>query len=124
MTANELKKVLAAGEDLYTEFKTSFNEEVIETLCAFANTRGGRVYVGVSDSGKAAGVTLGKETVQTWLNEIKSKTEPFLLADAEVVDYEGKQIVMLAIAEYPIKPVAVKGRCYRRMDKSNHLLSI
>ena len=37
------------------EFKASFNEDVIETLVAFANTKGGTVYVGVSDKGKAHG---------------------------------------------------------------------
>ncbi|MDR0368905.1 MAG: putative DNA binding domain-containing protein, partial [Bacteroidales bacterium] len=111
-------------ENQFAEFKTSFNEEVIETLVAFANAKGGKVYVGVNDSRKIAGVTLGKETTQQWLNEIKNKTEPFLLADAEIVEYEGKNIVVLSIAEYPIKPIAVKGRCYKRVGNSNHLLSI
>jgi len=111
-------------ESITVEFKTSFNEEVIETLCAFANAKGGKVYVGVNDSGKIAGVALGKETMQQWLNEIKSKTQPFLLADAEIMDIENKQIVVLSIAEYPIKPISVKGRCYKRVGNSNHLLSI
>ena len=30
------------GESLHIEFKSGFNEEVIETLVAFANTKGGR----------------------------------------------------------------------------------
>ena len=30
-------------EDLHTEFKSSFNEEAIVTLVAFANAKGGRV---------------------------------------------------------------------------------
>ena len=33
-------------EDLHTEFKTSFNEEVIVSFVAFANAKGGKVYVG------------------------------------------------------------------------------
>jgi ATP-dependent DNA helicase RecG len=33
-------------ENLTVEFKTSFNEDVIETLVAFANTKGGKVLVG------------------------------------------------------------------------------
>ena len=34
-------------EDQRTEFKLTFQEKVIETLVAFANTSGGVVYVGV-----------------------------------------------------------------------------
>jgi ATP-dependent DNA helicase RecG len=32
-------------ESQTVEFKTSFNEDVIETLVAFANTKGGTVYI-------------------------------------------------------------------------------
>ncbi|MDR0683144.1 MAG: ATP-binding protein, partial [Dysgonamonadaceae bacterium] len=52
------------------EFKSRFNDEVIETLTAFANTKGGRVLVGVYDDGTAVtDFTIGKETVQKYLNE-------------------------------------------------------
>jgi ATP-dependent DNA helicase RecG len=117
-------KLFQQGENQTIEFKTSFNEDVIETLCAFANAKGGTVFVGIDDNSKVAGVTLGKETVQNWINEIKCKTEPFLLADATVIDIEQRQIVALSIAEYPVKPISMKGRCYRRKGNSNHLLSI
>lgn len=40
------KQILLEGENEWTEFKSSFQSEVIETLVAFANTRGGTVYVG------------------------------------------------------------------------------
>jgi len=36
-------------ENQQTEFKLSFQEKVIETLVAFANTSGGTVYIGESD---------------------------------------------------------------------------
>ncbi|GHT54705.1 hypothetical protein AGMMS49982_19810 [Bacteroidia bacterium] len=45
-------------ETQYTEFKPKFNEDVIETLVAFANTQGGRVLVGVDD--KKNGLYAGK----------------------------------------------------------------
>ena len=39
-------------ENNFMEFKSGFNEEAMETLVAFANTRGGRVIVGVKNDGK------------------------------------------------------------------------
>jgi hypothetical protein len=39
------------------EFKKTLAEmrEIVETVCAFANTRGGRVLIGVDDSGQVLG---------------------------------------------------------------------
>jgi ATP-dependent DNA helicase RecG len=39
-------------ENQYIEFKQNFNEDVIETLVAFANTKGGKVLIGVNDNGQ------------------------------------------------------------------------
>ncbi len=41
--------MIPAIEDMHTEFKTTFNEDVIVSLAAFANAKGGEVYVGVND---------------------------------------------------------------------------
>lgn len=51
-------------ENEITELKTSFSDEVIITSVSFANTRSGRVYIGVKDKGNIQGITIGKETIQ------------------------------------------------------------
>ena len=40
-------------ENQQIEFKPNFNEDVIETLVAFANTQWGSVLIGVNDKGFA-----------------------------------------------------------------------
>ena len=80
-------------EHLYPEFKTSFNEEVIVTLVAFANAKGGKVYVGVNDVGNVVGMDLGPESVAKWINEIKQKTEPSVIPDADIIEVDGKTVV-------------------------------
>ena len=110
-------------EDLHTEFKASFSEEVIVSLVAFANAKGGTVYTGINDDGSVCGVRLGNETIAKWINEIKQKTEPSIIPDVEVLEEAGKAIVTFGIQEYPVKPVSVKGKYYRRRQNSNHLLS-
>lgn len=58
-------------ENQHTEFKSSFNDAAIETLCAFVNAKGGKVYVGLDDKGNpVANFSIGKETIQNWINEI------------------------------------------------------
>lgn len=110
-------------EDLHTEFKQSFNEDVIVTLVAFANAKGGTVYVGMRDDGRPCGVTIAQESVQQWINEIKQKTEPAIIPDVDVLEMNEKQVVSLYVQEYPVKPVSVKGRYYKRQANSNHLMS-
>ena len=116
--------MIPTKEDTFTEFKTSFSEEVVVSLVAFANAKGGEVYIGVNDKGNVVGVDLGKESVAKWINEIKHKTEPSIIPDADVLEENGKHIVLLSVQEYPVKPVSTRGRYYRRQLNSNHLLSL
>lgn len=111
-------------ESEIVEFKSSFQDDVIHSLVAFSNAKGGKIYIGVNDDGKIIGVIPGKETVQQWINEIKTKTEPSLIPDAETVKIKDKIVVVLSVAEYPVKPVSTKGRYYKRSGNSNHLMSV
>lgn len=79
----DIKAMIAAGESEVLEFKASFGKDVIVSLAAFANTHGGRVIIGVADDGKVRGVNVGRETLQRYLNEIKTATYPKLLANAD-----------------------------------------
>jgi ATP-dependent DNA helicase RecG len=50
MTAAQLLELIAQGESASVEFKSSFQKDAIETLTAFANTKGGSVILGVNDA--------------------------------------------------------------------------
>jgi len=116
--------IVQAGEGLQSEFKTSFKEDVIETLVAFSNAKGGTIYIGITDKGNISGVNIGKETLQNWINEVKIKTMPQIIPDAETHTVDGKKVVSFYVSEYPIKPVSTRGRYYKRVGNSNHLLSV
>ena len=112
-------------ENQHIEYKSNFNDSVIETLVAFANSKGGKVLIGVNDNGSPnVNFSYGKETFQKWINDIKLKTQPSIIPDLEVVDYKKNKIVELTIQEFPIKPISFKGRYYKRIKNSNHQLSV
>ena len=115
--------MLPEKEDIQNEFKTSFNEEAIEALVAFANTKGGSVYIGITNTKRIVGVSLGHETIVEWINEIKTKTVPAIIPNVDVIDIDNKNVVVFSVAEYPVKPLCTKGRYYKRIGNSNHLLS-
>ncbi|OQY05657.1 MAG: hypothetical protein B6I25_05375 [Planctomycetales bacterium 4572_13] len=111
-------------ESQQLEYKKSFGKETIVSLVAFANTDGGKVVIGVEDSGRVCGVELANETVQKYLNEIKQATYPQLFPKVFIEEKDDKQILIFEISEFPVKPVACKGRYYKRVQNSNHLLSV
>lgn len=117
------EKMIMAGENQQVEFKTNFNREAIETLVAFANMEGGKVVLGVADNGNIVGIEINPESIQNWINEVKMKTEPSLLIDAAIESCEGKNVVVLSVPEYPVKPISMQGRYFKRMNNANHLLS-
>ena len=63
MTLEQFEKVLKKGESNTVEFKSWFNAKdfkqrinlVVPELIAFANTKGGTVYLGVEDTGEVTG---------------------------------------------------------------------
>lgn len=115
---------IALGESQTQEFKTSFDKACIASLVAFANTKGGTVWVGVTDKGVVQGVTLGKETLNEWLGQIKSATSPSLIPELTAHTASGKTVVAIEIAEFPVKPVNTRGRYYKRIASANHALAL
>lgn len=112
-------------ESQHVEFKSSFNDEVIITLVAFANASGGKVYVGLDDNGAAvSSFFVKKESVQQWLNEIKNKTIPSIIPDVIFEEVEGNTILVFGIQEFPVKPVSFKGRYYKRIENANHQMNL
>ncbi|MFO8022330.1 MAG: ATP-binding protein [Perlabentimonas sp.] len=56
MNSENINNLILEGENESIEFKTSFNNEVIETLVAFANTKGGNVLIGVNSGNQVKGI--------------------------------------------------------------------
>jgi ATP-dependent DNA helicase RecG len=120
---NDISDFIRAGENENLEFKSNFNDQVIETIVAFSNTSGGTIFIGVDNKGSVLGLSLGKETLQNWINEIKQKTSPVVFPELKELMVEGKIFVRIKVPEFPVKPVAYKGRYYKRIGNSNHLMS-
>jgi len=109
-----LTDIIKQGESETLEFKPAFNADVIETAVAFANTRGGRILLGFSDAGQPLPATFGKEALRDYVNRIATATEPSVIPEAELVQHSHNDVIILTIPEFPLKPVATRGRCYRR----------
>ena len=124
ITAETVSLLLSTGESQTVEFKSSFDRETIESLVAFANTQGGTVLIGVADNGTVRGITLGKETLNEWLGQVKSSTSPSIIPDIEAISISGKSVVVIHVGEYPVKPINTRGKYFKRVATSNHQLGL
>lgn len=48
----EFLYLIQNGENQFVEFKSSFQKEVIESVVAFANHKGGKIFIGIDDNSK------------------------------------------------------------------------
>jgi ATP-dependent DNA helicase RecG len=113
--------VISKGEDYSTEFKARLSEkrEILETICAFSNSNGGTILIGVSDNGEILGVDIGRSTIEELINDIKFSIEPTIIPHVELVEIEGKKIIVIRVAEGLNKPYFFKGVAFRRIGKTN-----
>ncbi len=120
---DKILELIRLGESHKIELKTSFQKEVIETIVAFANAKGGKIIIGVDDSAEIIGVELQKETIQSWINQIKQNTSPSIIPDIDIFEIKNKKIVQIDIKEFPVKPISYKNRYYVRKANSNHIMN-
>lgn len=58
MTKKELDFLIQEGEGFNLEFKESYNSSIAKEICAMANASGGKVLIGVTDTGKIKPVNI------------------------------------------------------------------
>jgi ATP-dependent DNA helicase RecG len=117
-TLPTLKSFISKGESTTLELKRSTGElrEAMQTLCAFANNKGGRVLIGVKPSGEIVGQQASDQT----LHEIaasREKFEPPIEFDVERVEVEAdRSVLVLSVpAANDSVPFTYDGRAFERV---------
>ena len=89
LTLADVAKLIAKGESRTVEFKRSTGElrEAMQTLCAFSNSEGGRVLVGVRPDGKIAGQQISEQTRHE-IAAASERFEPPIEVTVETLDVE------------------------------------
>jgi len=121
----DLKKIISQDESETVEFKKSLSEskEIIKTISAFANTKGGKIFIGISNSGKVLSVEIGKDTTERLVNQITQSTDPKVHPHITVEKIDEMQIIIVKIKESSDHLVLAFGRPYKRVGKSTLRMS-
>jgi ATP-dependent DNA helicase RecG len=114
-------ELIAKGEGQDIEFKSSLSErkEILETICAFSNSNGGTILVGVDDNGNLVGIEMGKGVIEGLINEIKSSIEPPVIPQIETAEAHGKKVLVIRVSEGLNKPYLLKGIAFKRFGRTN-----
>ena len=97
------------------EYKERFGEGALRTLCAFANTKGGTLYIGVSDEGKVKGINLDNEILKNISNKIVSSLG--IHPEIEIEKREGKEILKISVKPSAV-PISFNGKYYERVGNT------
>ncbi len=93
-------------ENEYIEFKRELTKEIKKEIVAFANSKGGTIFIGVEDDGKAVGlknISKDMEALSGMIYEgIKSHLTPY--TTIRPIKKDDKDIIELIVASAPNKP--------------------
>ncbi len=124
-TPAQIRRRIARDEGQRTEFKESFSLEnkVIESLCAFANSRGGIVLVGVRNDKRIIGVSLGANTLENFANNARRHTAPALCPEIAEVEIDGRVVVAISVESVGEDVVYCFNTPLIRSGKTNQLMT-
>ena len=108
---NSVKWMIAEGEGLTVEFKERFTPRILEDMVAFANGRGGRILLGVSDDGKLKGEKL-TNALKSQIVSMARNCDPAISVSVKPSD----SVVVIDVREGNDKPYACSAGYFQRLD--------
>lgn len=125
MQKTEITKLIKQEESEIFERKKSLadKDRIAEVVCSFANGKGGKVLVGVSDKGKIIGVDIGKQTIEGLTDVIIDNTDPKIYPEITALKIEDKNLILISVEVGSHKPHTVFGRAFKRVGKNTKLMS-
>jgi len=94
------------GENGSVEFKRKFTspEKIAREIIAFANSNGGRLFIGVDDDGSIVGVKSEKEEIAMIEHACAFYCDPPISPRIEILELKGKDVIVAYVAESNDKP--------------------
>lgn len=98
-------------ESQITEFKPNWRDEYLKWICAFANTNGGRLLIGLDDNGKPVGIKDSKKLLEDLPNKFRDILG--IIPSVKLEKKKGKDIITIEV-EHSYAPISYHGRFYVR----------
>jgi len=120
---NDLTEIVRTGENVGVEFKEKFTDTIGKTICAFSNTNGGKIYLGIADqktNKKAEDRVVGIERAENAIASIEDMAQscdPAISVSSNKINLDGTKycVVKVDVGESEHKPHEYKGVFYKRV---------
>ena len=111
----DILQSISEGESQTIEFKQLWKDEYLKTICAFSNSDGGSLYLGISDDGSLIGLNNKASLLDLLPNKINNRLG--LLVDVSALEIESKTIIVITV-EKTYAPISFNGKFYKRSGSS------
>jgi len=110
---SEFRLILAAWEGQFIEFKASVSENLDREIVAFANSGGGKIFIGVADDKKVVGIQIDNRLVSR-VHDMARNCDPPIHLNVDSFRYRKSMLLLVAVSEGDRKPYSCsKGYFFR-----------
>jgi len=114
MTKKEFELILSEGEGYKIEFKEKLSG-IDKELVAFANSSGGRIFVGVSDNGEIKKISRNDNDIKSQIQDIESNCQPPI----NIIIERYNDVLIIHIPEGADKPYQCSSGFYLRIGPNS-----
>lgn len=104
MKKKELEEILETGEGATVELKKSISTAIGREMSAFANTAGGRIFIGIDDKNRVQGCHLTNQA-KSRIQDIANNCDPRVTVKIDSIRFKDKDVIVIRVPESPDKPV-------------------
>lgn len=115
-----MKDIRNLKESQELELKSEWSDECLRSLCAFANTDGGKLMLGIDDEGKILGIKNSKKMLEDIPNKINNHLG--IIPKVTLNSSDGKEIISIEIPSASSQ-VSYKSKFYVRSGSTNQELN-
>ncbi|MBI4653015.1 putative DNA binding domain-containing protein [Candidatus Kuenenbacteria bacterium] len=122
----KIKKAIIDGESLFVEFKEELSniDDLTAEICAFVNTEGGIIILGVKDNGEIKGLEETKQLEEKIMNIVRQNILPEISVYFFISEIQNKRIVAIEISKSAFRPHQTnKGVFYIRVGTTKRKAS-
>ena len=119
MNKRELGFIIQTGEGIKTELKESFDSKnIAKEIVAFANSEGGKIFIGISDLGEIKGVKITNK-LKSEIQNIARNCDPPAAISIEEID----NVLAINVKEGTNKPYRCSAGFFLRQGSNSQKLS-
>ena len=107
------------NESQNIEWKESWRDDYLKWICGFANAAGGKIYIGMNDSGQVVGVADAKKLLEDIPNKVRDVLG--IIVDVNLLEKDGLEYIEIDVPPYS-NPINYKGQYHYRSGSTKQEL--